>query len=149
MNIGGGVIMAKQSRNVQVDLSLALLTMVKANIMAYVVTAIFILFSSIVLTYTNATPQFENVISILGITVSAFLAGFDTAKVENRNGYKWGAVGGSLYFFIFLILGTVIDRLNHVAPSMICLIAALVLVISSVAGMVSVNCESRSTSRRV
>ena len=140
--------MAKSSRNMDIDMSLALRTMIKANIMAYVVTAIFVLFSSIILTYTNATPKFESVITILGIIASSFLAGFDTAKIEKRNVYKWGAVGGSFYFVIFLVLATVIDKLNNIAPSMIFVMAIMVLLISSIAGMISVNCEGHSMSRR-
>ena len=93
--------MTKHKAKVEVDMPQAVLTMVKANIMAYVVTAIFILFSSIILTYTNASPKFEVWIVTLGVIASAFLAGFDTAKVDNKNGYKWGAIGGSLYFVIF------------------------------------------------
>nr|WP_302598490.1 TIGR04086 family membrane protein [uncultured Cellulosilyticum sp.] len=131
--------MAQRKSKKEVDMPAAVMTMIKANIMAYVVTAIFVLLGSIILTYTNASPNVENVIVIIGIIVSAFLAGYDTATVDTRNGYKWGAIGGSLYFIIFLILGTLINRLNSVAPGVIFLLAFLVLISSSVAGMVSVN----------
>ncbi len=131
--------MAQRKSKKEVDMPAAVMTMIKANIMAYVVTAIFVLLGSIILTYTNASPNVESVIVIIGIIVSAFLAGYDTATVDTRNGYKWGAIGGSLYFIIFLILGTLINRLNSVAPGVIFLLAFLVLISSSVAGMVSVN----------
>lgn len=133
--------MTKHKAKVDVDMPQAVLTMVKANIMAYVVTAIFILFSSIILTYTNASPKFEVWIVTLGVIASAFLAGFDTAKVDNKNGYKWGAIGGSLYFIIFLVLGTIIEKLNHLAPSVIFMLALLVIMSSTIAGMISVNCH--------
>ena len=136
------------NRGAQVDISLAAITLVKANVMAYVVTAIFILFSSIILTYTDVTPKFEQVITLLGIMVSAFFVGFDTAKIENRNGYKWGAVGGALYFVIFLILGTIMGQLNCVSPGAICLLGIMILVVSSIAGMISVNSESRNKYKR-
>ena len=74
--------MAKQSKSTELDIPYALITMVKADIMAYVITAIFVLLSSIILTYTDATPKFENIITTIGIIVSAFLSGYDTAKVE-------------------------------------------------------------------
>lgn len=133
--------MTKHKAKVEVDMPQAVLTMVKANIMAYVVTAIFILFSSIILTYTNTSPKFEVWIVTLGVIASAFLAGFDTAKVDNKNGYKWGAIGGSLYFIIFLVLGTIIEKLNHLAPSIIFMLALLVIMSSTIAGMISVNCH--------
>lgn len=133
--------MTKHKAKVEVDMPQAVLTMIKANIMAYVVTAIFILFSSIILTYTNASPKFEVWIVTLGVIASAFIAGFDTAKVDNKNGYKWGAIGGSLYFIIFLVLGTIIEKLNHLAPGVIFMIAILVIMSSTIAGMISVNCN--------
>lgn len=133
--------MSKHKAKSEVDMPLAVLTLLKANVMAYVVTSIFVLFSSILLTYTQLGDSFEGIIIMLGIIASAFLAGFDTAKVDDRNGYKWGAVGGSLYFVIFLVLGTLIEKLNNIAPSMLFLIAFVVLISSTIAGMISVNCN--------
>ncbi len=131
--------MAQRKSKKEVDMPGAVMTMIKANIMAYVVTAIFVLVGSIILTYTNASPNVESIIVIIGIIVSAFLAGYDTATVDTRNGYKWGAIGGSLYFIIFLVLGTLINKLNNVAPGVVFLLAFLVLISSSIAGMISVN----------
>lgn len=131
--------MSRHKGKEEVDIPLAVATMIKANIMAYVVTAIFILFASILLTYTQLGTQFEGIIVTLGIIASSFLAGYDTAKVDDKNGYKWGAVGGSLYFVIFLILGTMIEKLNNVEPGILFLIAFMVLISSTVAGMISVN----------
>lgn len=123
----------------EIDMPQAVLTMIKANIMAYVVTAIFVLLESILLTYTNISPSLEGWLVIIGIIVSAFIAGFDTATIDNHDGYKWGAIGGSLYFIIFLVLGTLIEKLNNISPSVILLIAVLVLLSSTIAGMISVN----------
>ena len=129
----------KHKQRVEVDMPKAVVTMLKANVMAYVVTAIFILFASLILTYTNVSPTFEKWIVIIGVIASAFLAGFDTAKVDNRNGYKWGAIGGSLYFMIFLVLGTLIEKLNNLSAGVIFILAILVVASSTVAGMISVN----------
>lgn len=117
----------------------AVIAMIKANVMAYVVTAIFILLGAIVLTYTNASAAIENWIMLIGIILSAFLAGFDTAKVDTRNGYKWGAIGGVFYFILFLILGTVANQLKGLAPSTVFIMALVVLVSSTIAGIISVN----------
>lgn len=134
--------MNKQSKNAEASVSLKILTLVKANVMAYVVTAIFVLFSSVILTYTNATPKFENLITLIGIGASAFLVGYDTAKIEGRNGYKWGIIGGALYFMIFLILGTALGQTNHLEISTLLKIACIVLITSCVAGMISVNASN-------
>lgn len=130
-----------------INMSEAILMMTKANIMAYVVTSIFILFASILLTYTKIGPKFEGSVVIIGILASSFLAGFDTAKIDDRNGYKWGAIGGSIYFVVFLILGTVIEKLNHVAPSIIMLWAIVILMTSTIAGIISVNCRGKQVRR--
>lgn len=121
------------------DMPGAVSGMIKANVMAYVVTAIFILLGSIILTYTKATPAIENWIVFIGIIASAFLAGFDTAKVDNRNGYKWGAMGGTLYFIIFLIFGTIVNKLKGISLPAVLMIALAVLISSTIAGMISVN----------
>ena len=115
--------------------------MLKANVMAYVVTAIFVLFTSIILTYTDVNPEVEGWIVTIGVCLSAFMAGFDTAKIEKHNGYRWGAVGGALYFVVFLVLGTVIEKVNRYSPSMIIGLAIMVMISSMVAGMISVNCK--------
>ena len=132
----------------EINIGEAATVMVKANIMAYVVTAIFILLGSIILTYTHVSASFESVIVMIGIIASAFLAGFDTAKIENRNGYKWGAIGGSCYYIIFLVLGTMINKLSSVSAGTILLIAVIVFITSTIAGMISVNCSSSGSRRR-
>ena len=140
--------MGKHKAKSEMNMGEAIVVIMKANVMAYVVTAIFILFSSIILTYTQLGNQFESVIVTLGIIASAFLAGFDTAKVDDRNGYKWGAIGGSCYFVIFLIFGTLIGKVNCLAPGVILMIAILVLMSSTIAGMISVNTRASVSCKR-
>ncbi len=133
--------MPKHKSKEILDMSIVVMTLIKANIMAYVVTAIFILFGSILLTYTNVSCDVENWLVMLGIILSSFLAGFDTAKVEARNGYKWGVIGGALYFVLFLILGTLTGSLKTIAPGNLFLIVIVVILSSAIAGIVSVNFE--------
>lgn len=122
-----------------VDKAKVIMLMIQANIMAYVVTSIFILLGSIILTYTNASASVEHWIVIIGIILSAFLAGFDTAKVDTRNGYKWGAMGGVLYFIVFLLMGTILREFKGISLSSILTLALAILMSSSIAGMISVN----------
>lgn len=130
-----------KSSKEEVSLGTIITTMIRANVMAYVLTASFVLLASLILTYTEMSPKLEGIIVILGIIASSFLAGFDTAKVEQRNGYKWGAIGGVVYFVTFLILGTMIQKLDQVAPGMILMLALIILITSTIAGMISVNCD--------
>lgn len=131
----------KSKAKKQVNMSVIGMTLLKANIMAYMLTAIFILLASIILTYTSASGGFEKWIVAIGMIISAFLAGFDTAKVDTKNGYKWGMIGGSFYFFIFLILGIFLNGLKGINIAALLMIAIAILLSSCIAGMVSVNCQ--------
>ncbi|MEG0014226.1 MAG: TIGR04086 family membrane protein [Cellulosilyticaceae bacterium] len=124
-----------------IDMPAAIATMLKANAMAYVVTAIFVILGSIVLTYTNLGASFEKWIILIGIILSAFLAGFDTAKIEPRNGYKWGGIGGIVYLGLFIILAAVLGGVSSLDLGYLMTIAILVLVSSGIAGMISVNTQ--------
>lgn len=132
--------MAKhKSKKTSLDMPQIVMTFIKANMMGYALTAIFILLGSIILTYSRASVAVEKWIVLIGIVLSAFLVGFDTAKVESRNGYKWGAAGGVLYLIIYIVLATVLNGLKSISFSTLITIAVLVIISSSIAGMVSVN----------
>lgn len=134
--------MAKhKSKKSNIDMPVAIVTTLKANVMAYVVTAIFVILSSIVLTYTNLGASFEKWIILIGIILSAFLVGFDTAKIEPRNGYKWGGIGGLVYLGLFIILAAVLGGMSSLDLGYLMTIAILVLISSCMAGMISVNAQ--------
>ena len=128
-----------KSKKINTNVSQLALTMIKANFMAYAVTAIFIILGTIILTYTKASPSVEKWIVFIGIIVSAFLAGFDTAKVETRNGYKWGAIGGSSYLIIFVILAVLLNGFKMFNIGTLVMVILLALLSSTLAGMLSVN----------
>lgn len=130
-----------KSKKSTIDWPMTIVTTLKANLMAYLVTAIFIILGSMILTYTNFGPGFEKWIVLIGIVLSAFLAGFDTAKVEPRNGYKWGSIGGSVYLLLFLVMAVVVNGVSGLDLGYILTVAVLVLVSSAIAGMVSVNTQ--------
>lgn len=128
-------------RRMQLDIPLIGMTLVKANVMAYALTAIFIIFASIMLTYTNVGPSFEKVIVMIGCIAAAFLVGFDTAKVENREGYKWGAIGGISYLISFLIISAITQGTKSMDIGYVFTLAILIVLSSAIAGMVSVNTQ--------
>lgn len=134
--------MAKhKNKKSNVDMAMALVTMLKANVMAYIVTAIFVILGSIILTYTNLGPGFEKWIVLIGIILSAFLAGFDSAKIETRNGYKWGSMGGIVYIILFIILSMVLGGTQGLNLGYLMTVAILAIISSAIAGMISVNTE--------
>lgn len=134
--------MAKhKSKKSNVDTTMAMMTILKANMMAYVVTAIFVILGSIILTYTNLGPGFEKWIVLIGIILSAFLAGFDSAKIEPRNGYKWGSIGGIAYILIFIVASIALQGMNGFDFGYFMTVAVLTLISSAIAGMISVNTQ--------
>lgn len=130
-----------KNKKSSVDKVMALVTMLKANVMAYIVTAIFVILGSIILTYTNLGPGFEKWIVLIGIILSAFLAGFDSAKIETRNGYKWGSMGGIVYIILFIILSTVLGGTQGLNLGYLMTVAVLAIISSAIAGMISVNTQ--------
>lgn len=134
--------MAKhKSKKSSMDMSVVIMTMLKANVMAYAITAIFIILGTIILTYTNLGPEFEKWLVMLGVVLSAFLAGFDMAKVEMKNGYKWGAIGGASYFGILLVVSALLNGMKNMNTTTFITLAILSMIISSIAGMLSVNTQ--------
>ena len=128
----------KSKHKMNVDIPLLAVTLVKANLIGYALTAIFILFASILLTYTQIGPGFEKWIVLLGALCSAALVGYDTAKMEGKQGYKWGLIGGPSYFVIFILLAVVLNGVGNINFTTILTVAVVTLVSSALAGMFSV-----------
>ncbi|MGL4736247.1 MAG: TIGR04086 family membrane protein [Cellulosilyticaceae bacterium] len=131
----------KHSKKMQFDIPVVGMTLLKANVMAFALTAIFIIFTSIMLTYTNIGPSFEKAIVMVGCMAAAFLVGFDTAKVDTRNGYKWGAIGGISYLVIFLIIAALTQGMSALNMGYLFTLAILIVLSSGIAGMISVNSQ--------
>jgi putative membrane protein (TIGR04086 family) len=130
-----------KSRKMNIDIPTTCMTLLKANVMAYALTTIYILFGAILLTYTNLNPKVEQWIVLIGIVASAFLAGFDTAKMMARNGYKWGAMGGVAYLIIFIILSFVTNGVSSLSLGTLLCVTILAIVSSAIAGMIAVNVQ--------
>lgn len=135
----GGSKMKHKSKKSRIDITYLLMTMLKANMIAYALTASFVILGTVILTYTQLGTTFEKWLIVIGVVLSAFLAGYDMAKVGPKDGYKWGAIGGVSYFTIFLILSYLLNGFKNADMSMFVMLAVLSIIMSSVAGMFSVN----------
>ena len=113
-------------------------TLVKSNLAAYALTAIFIIFATLMITYTNLGPNFEKWIILIGTIASAALVGYDTAKQEGKQGYKWGLIGGISYLVIFVILALVTGGVQGMNIGYLITLIILTVVSSVLAGMFSV-----------
>ncbi|MGL4363536.1 MAG: TIGR04086 family membrane protein [Cellulosilyticaceae bacterium] len=125
----------KSKKRMKYDLGLIASTLFKANLMGYAVTAIFIILSAIVLTYTNFGDGFEKIILIVGVIASSAIVGYDTAKIEKKNAYKWGALGGFSYIVIYAIVAIIFNGISSISLGAISILAICALGSSIASGM--------------
>lgn len=130
--------MSRHKKKMNLNIGELAVTLVKSNLAAYALTAIFIIFATLMITYTNLGPNFEKWIILIGTIASAALVGYDTAKQEGKQGYKWGLIGGISYLVIFVILALVTGGVQGMNIGYIITLIILTIVSSVLAGMFSV-----------
>ena len=131
--------MSKHRSKKKLDLNMGALagTLVKSNLMAYALTAIFIIFATLMVTYTNLGPNFEKWVILIGTIASAALVGYDIAKQQEKQGYKWGLIGGISYLVIFILLGLVTGGMQSLNMGYVITLFILAIISSVIAGMFS------------
>lgn len=125
----------KSKKKMNINMGQLGATLFKANLIGYALTAIFIIVAALVITYTNLGPNFEKWIIIIGCIASAALVGYDTAKSQGKQGYKWGTVGGLSYLIIFILVGILTEGAKNLDMTYMFLLAILVLMSSGIAGI--------------
>ena len=130
--------MSRHKKKMNLNIGELAVTLVKSNLAAYALTAIFIIFATLMITYTNLGPNFEKWIILIGTIASAALVGYDTAKQEGKQGYKWGFIGGISYLVIFVILAFVTGGVQGMNIGYLITLIILTIVSSVLAGMFSV-----------
>ena len=130
--------MSRHKKKMNLNIGELAVTLVKSNLAAYALTAIFIIFATLMITHTNLGPNFEKWIILIGTIASAALVGYDTAKQEGKQGYKWGLIGGISYLVIFVILALVTGGVQGMNIGYLITLIILTVVSSVLAGMFSV-----------
>lgn len=111
----------------------------KANMYAYMVTVIFLLIAAILITHTNIGMDKEKLIIIIGIMISAFIAGANTAKGEKKNGWRWGILGATIYGLIYFLIAFLATRSSLLLCTNSLVMACVMICSGSVGGMVAIN----------
>lgn len=130
--------MSRHKKKMNLDIGQLAVTLVKSNLTAYALTAIFIIFATLMITYTNLGPNFEKWMILIGTIASAALVGYDTAKQEGKQGYKWGLIGGISYLVIFIVIAAVTGGTKGMDIGYVVTLTILALVSSMLAGMLSI-----------
>lgn len=130
--------MGRNKKKTNVNIGELAVTLVKSNLAAYALTAAFIIFATIIITYTNLGSNFEKWIILIGTIASAALVGYDTAKQEGKQGYKWGLIGGISYLVIFILLAVLTGGIQGLDMGYMITLFILTIISSVLAGMFSV-----------
>ncbi|WP_058486114.1 TIGR04086 family membrane protein [Defluviitalea phaphyphila] len=93
----------KSTPMVYQDNKFKFITILKANIVAYMITAIFLIGTTLLLTYTSLSESSIPLISTITTLIAVLIAGYDTAKVSQSKGWFWGLISGIVYAIIFTI----------------------------------------------
>lgn len=125
----------KSKKKMNINVGELGITLFKANLIGYALTSIFIIMAALVITYTNLGPNFEKWLIIIGCITSAGLVGYDTAKSQGKQGYKWGTVGGLSYLILFVIMGIVTEGAKNLDMTYMLLLSIFVLMSSGAAGV--------------
>ena len=116
-----------------------LLRILKANMYAYLVTIIFLLITAVLITHTNIGIDKEKIIIITGIILSTFIAGTDTAKGEQKDGWKWGIVGSAAYAVIYFAIAMLTSKASLLLCTNALVILCVMLCSGAVGGMLGIN----------
>jgi len=111
----------------------------KANMYAYMVTVIFLLMTAVLITHTNMGMNREKTIIIIGIVISAFIAGADTAKGENKNGWRWGILGAGVYGLIYFTIALLTSKASLLLCTNSLVMVCVMICSGAVGGMFSIN----------
>ncbi len=133
--------MAKRRKS-SIDVPQLIITAIKSNIIAYIITFIFIILGSIIITYTNLGEGVEKWIVLLGIMLSSGVAGYDMAQFDNKEGYKWGCIGGIFYLIIFFIISLITSSGDGIDIGYLMTVTLMVVVCSGFAGIIAAHKHS-------
>lgn len=111
----------------------------KANIYSYMVTIIFLLITALLMTYTDMGIEKERWIILLGVVFSSFIAGSDTARGENRNGWKWGICGSAVYAIIYFMIAILTAKRSLLLSTNSLVMLGVMLCSGAVGGMIAIN----------
>lgn len=81
---------------------------VKAVLVSFIVSAIFLLITSALMLGTNLSSTVVSALVIVTYIISNFISGFIMGKGMEHKKFIWGLVSGLVYFFVIFVLSIII-----------------------------------------
>ncbi|MCL1924169.1 MAG: TIGR04086 family membrane protein [Defluviitaleaceae bacterium] len=106
-------------------------------LLAYAVTVFVFLIYSILLTYTQMTEEHLNLTVIITVIISGLIAGVDTARGQKSRGIFWGALAGSVYSALLIVLMYSMSDVLNIARAILFFIISIVT--GSLGGVLGIN----------
>ena len=88
-----------------VDRKIPLAGMVTGVLIGYALTCIFFIATALFLRFTDMQETAVPIIVTISCIISVIVAGMDTARSAENNGWLWGICAGGLYAVILMLIG--------------------------------------------
>lgn len=114
-----------------------MLSMLKALILSYAVTALILILLAFLLHKFHISEQMVNIGIILVYVLSCFLGGLYIGKKAGNRKFLWGFLMGLLYFILLLIISVIMNKSPLVYSQQMVIAFAMCAAGGTVGGMIS------------
>ena len=116
----------------------ALVSLTKATVFSYVLTAIVFVVYGILLTYTETTEENIQIVVMMTTVISVLIGGIIASKGVNSKGLLFGMLVGIVYSIIMIMLGLSVLPVLKITYKMI-MIIILSLSAGGIGGIIGIN----------
>ena len=116
----------------------ALVSLTKATVFSYVLTAIVFVVYGILLTYTETTEENIQIVVMMTTVISVLIGGIIVSKGVNSKGLLFGMLVGIVYSIIMIMVGLCVIPVLKITYKMI-MIIILSISAGGIGGIIGIN----------
>ncbi len=116
----------------------ALVSLTKATVFSYVLTAIVFVVYGILLTYTETTEENIQIVVMMTTVISVLIGGIIASKGVNSKGLLFGMLVGIVYSIIMIMVGLCVLPVLKITYKMI-MIIILSISAGGIGGIIGIN----------
>lgn len=116
----------------------ALVSLTKATVFSYVLTAIVFVVYGILLTYTETTEENIQIVVMMTTVISVLIGGIIVSKGVNSKGLLFGMLVGIVYSIIMIMVGLCVLPVLKITYKMI-MIIILSISAGGIGGIIGIN----------